>query len=89
MFDATLPSSLQALLVGFAPCFTRPGFDNFATLITGWIACPGRHRISRVIQAASGGPAPEKHHSSFYRFLSHGSWVIDALGEALLHLLLP
>lgn len=89
MFDATFPSSLQALLVGFASCFTRPGFDNFATLVTGWIACPGRHRISRVIQAASGGPAPEKHHSSFYRFLSHGSWAVDALGEALLHLLLP
>ena len=88
MFDATLPSSLQALLVGFAPCFTRPGFDNFATLITGWIACPGRHRISRVIQAASGGPAHQKHHSSFYRFLSHGSWAIDALGKGLLHLLL-
>ena len=74
--------------MGFAPCFTRPGFDPFATLVTGWIACPGRHSISRVIQAASGGPAQEKHHSSFYRFLSHGSWAIDALGEGLLHLLL-
>ena len=74
--------------MGFAPCFTRPGFDTFATLVTGWIACPGRHSISRVIQAASGGPAQEKHHSSFYRFLSHGSWAIDALGEGLLHLLL-
>ena len=89
MFDATLPSSLEALLVGLAPCFTRPGFDTFATLVTGWIACPGRHSISRVIQAASGGPAHEKHHSSFYRFLSHGSWAVDALGEVLLHLLLP
>ena len=88
MFDATLPSSLQALLVGFGPCFTRPGFQNFAILITGWIACTGRHRISRVIQAAS-GPAQEKHHSSFYRFLSHGSWATDSLGEVLLHLLLP
>ena len=89
MFDATLLSSLQALLVGFAPCFTRPGFENFATLITGWIVCPARHRISRVIQAARGDSAPEKHHASFYRFLSRGSWAIDALGEVLFHLLLP
>ena len=89
MFDATLASSLQALLVGFAPCFTQPGFENFSTLITGWIVCPGRHSISRVIQAASGDSAPEKHHASFYRFLSHGSWAIDALGEVLFHLLLP
>ena len=88
MFDATIPSSLQALLVGFGSCFTRPGFENFVVLITGWIACPGRHSISRVIQAAS-GPAQEKHHSSFYRFLSHGSWATDSLAEVLLHLLLP
>jgi len=89
MFETTLPSSLQVLLVGFVPCFTRPGFDNFATLITGWIVCPARHHISRVIQAASGDSMPEKHHASFYRFLSHGSWAIDALGEVLFHLLLP
>ncbi|MFQ5479547.1 MAG: transposase [Candidatus Binatia bacterium] len=89
MFEAALPSSLQALLVAFAPCFTRPGGDNFATLVSGWILCPARHSISRVIQAASGDFVPEKHHASFYRFLSHGSWVIDALGEVLFDLLLP
>lgn len=88
MFDATLPSSLQALLVGFGPCFTRPGFENFAILITGWIACPGRHSISRVIQAA-GGFAKRKHHSSYYRFLSHGRWATDSIGQVLFHLLLP
>jgi len=88
MFDATLPSSLQALLVGFGPCFTQPGFKNFTALITGWIACPGRHSISRVIQAAS-DPEQEKHHSSFYRFLSHGRWATDSVGQVLLHLLLP
>jgi hypothetical protein len=89
MFDGVLPSSLQLLLSAFTPCFTRPGFDNFATLITGWIICPARHSISRVIQAAHGDAAPGKHHASFYRFFSHGRWAIDDLAEVLFHLLLP
>lgn len=89
MCEAAVPSSLQLLLVAFTSCFTRPGFDNFATLITGWILCPGRHWISRVIQAARGDSAPQKHHASFYRFLSHGRWASDALGEVLFRLLLP
>ena len=89
MIDGALPSSLQVLLAAFTPCFTRPGFDHFTTLISGWIICPARHSISRVIQAAHGGAAPQKHHASFYRFLSHGSWTIDALAEVLFHLLRP
>ena len=89
MFDAALPSSLQLLVMAFTPCFTRPGFDNFATLISGWILCPGRHRISRVIQAAHGHSAPQKHHASLYRFFSHGRWTTAALGKVLFRLLLP
>ena len=89
MLDATVTSSLQLLLAAFTPCFTRPGFEHFATLITGWVICPARHSISRVIQAAHGDSAPEKHHASFYRFFSHGRWATDALGEVLFHLLLP
>ena len=88
MFDASIPSSLQDLLVVFAPCFTKPGLHTFGTLITGWICCPGRHSISRLIQAAS-SPVKKKHHSSFYRFLSHGAWEIDSLAKMLFCLLLP
>ncbi len=88
MLDASIPLSLQELLFAFAPCFTKPGLHTFATLMTGWISCPGRHSIARLIQAASSS-APKKHHSSFYRFLSHGRWRIDSLAKALFHLLLP
>lgn len=88
MFDATIPSSIQTLLVSFTPCFSRPGFENFVALVTGWIACQGRHHISRVIQAAH-GPARTKHHSTLYRFFSRGKWATDGLGKALFQLLLP
>ena len=79
---------MQALLAGFAPCFTRPGFENFVTMISGWITCQGRHSISRMIQAASGLDGG-KHHSRFYRFLAHGSWATDPVGNVLFQLLLP
>lgn len=88
MFDPSIPLSLQELLLAFAPCFTKPSLQTFATLMTGWICCPGRHSISRLIQAAS-STAQKKHHSSFYRFLSHGAWEIDALAKTLFHLMLP
>lgn len=88
MFDATVPPSIQVLLANFTSCFSSRGFQNFVALTTGWIACQGRHHISRVIQAAL-GPARGKHHSTLYRFLSRGSWAADRLGKVLLKLLLP
>lgn len=84
-----IPSVLLPLLASFSECFTRPGFDNFAALVTGWILCPGRHTISRVLQAFEGtGRSRPKHHSAYYRFLSRGAWAADALGKVLLRLLL-
>ncbi|MFQ5515868.1 MAG: transposase [Myxococcota bacterium] len=82
-----IPSALSALLASFRECFSRPGFDNFAVLVTGWILCAGRHTISRVLQAA-GEIAREKHHSTYYRFLSRGAWAADELGGVLFRLLL-
>lgn len=91
MCDTTIPSTVQAILFTFSGCFTRPGFENFAALVVGWIVCQGRHSISRVIQAA-GEASRKKHHSTFYRFLSRGSWATDPVGHAvfgLLHAFLP
>jgi len=70
--DSIIPTSLQALLLSFNGCFTQSGFGNFVVLVTGWISCPGRHSISRVIQAGS-SLAGGKHHSACYRFLSAGA----------------
>ena len=84
-----IPSVLVPLLASFRECFTCPGFENFVTLVTGWILCPGRHTISRVLQAFQGtGRSKPKDHSAYYRFLSRGAWAADALGKVLLGLLL-
>lgn len=88
MQEQYIPSSLWFILSNFASCFTRPSFENFVVLVMGWLQCPGRHTISRVIQAA-GRLAANKHHSSYYRFLSRGRWHADSLGRTLFSLLLP
>lgn len=82
-----IPASLERLLESFAGCFTRPTFENFLTLVSGWILCQGRHCISRVIQVA-GGPARAKHFATLYRFLSRARWSTDDLGRVVFRLLL-
>jgi hypothetical protein len=77
------------LLTPFAGIFSRPAFENFQALVIGWILCPGRHTISRVIQASAGMMRRDKHHTAFYRFFSRSGWSVDALGMILLDLLLP
>jgi hypothetical protein len=82
-----IPSALSRLLDRFRDGFTRPGFENFVSLVTGWLLVPGRHTISRAIQAAH-GPGGGKHHATLYRFLARGRWQADELGRTLLRLLL-
>ena len=82
MRTAAIPQSITDLLDDFRTCFTGPGFVSFATMVTWWIVCSGRHSICRVIQAA-GELGASKHHSSHYRFLSHGRWSTDAMAKAM------
>jgi len=76
------------MLSSFSPAFTRRSFDTFRVLLIGWILCPGRHTLSRVIQAASGLWQTPKHHATLYRFFSRGRWCVDELGKILLRLAL-
>ena len=84
-----IPATLLALLTPFASAFSRPSFENLQILVVGWILCPGRHTVSRVIQASAGLTRQPKHHAAYYRFFSRARWSADALGKVLLDLLLP
>jgi hypothetical protein len=85
--DQYIPASLQGILSSFSGCFTRPSFENFVALVSGWILCQGRHCISRVIQVG-GGCGRTKHFASLYRFLSRARWASDEVGRALFEQLL-
>jgi hypothetical protein len=80
-------SHFSDLLVNFAAMFTRPSFDNFVMLATGWIACVGRRQISRVIRFGS-ILGVGKQHAALYRFFSRARWSTDGLGEAVFRLAL-
>lgn len=82
---ATVPVCMQPLFLPFADCFTQPSYRNFVTLSLGWIACQGRHSISRIIQAAG---ACQTNHARLYRFLSRAQWNCDALSHVVFRLLL-
>jgi len=85
--DSSIPSTFHVLFLNFKSLFTSRSFDNFVTLVTGWICCTGRHSISRVILAGL-GRARRKHHSALYRFFSRASWLMDDLARVLLPLIL-
>jgi hypothetical protein len=85
LLEQAIPTSILTLLSSFQGCFSKPGYKNFVALAVGWILCQGRHSISRVIQAGS-DLTQNKHHSTFYRFLSRGRWEADHLGERVFHL---
>lgn len=69
----------QNLLSNFSHCFTKSSFENFQTLIAGWVLTPGRKTITHMIQAV--GATLSKHHSCFYNFFSRAKWDIDVLSE--------
>ena len=80
-----LPQSFLALLGRLRPVFTAPSFANFVVLIAGFVHSLGGHRITDALRAA--GPAASKHYTTYYRFFSHARWDQDALGFALVELM--
>ena len=78
--------SLRDMLVPFAAVFSQPSFRNFVFLLEGWIVAGMRGMTSTALAARGRFP---KHFASYYRFFSEGAWCPDALGIALLGLVLP
>ena len=83
-FD-TLPATFAALLTPLRPCFTTPTFGTFAALLTGMIAQPARHTVTGMLTAA--GLAGVWHHAKAHWFFAGARWSADALGMAVLALI--
>lgn len=63
----------------FLTGFTRPGFANFVVVAVGWILTQGTHAVTEALVMTD--VAARRHHESFHRFFSRGSWQPDALGR--------
>lgn len=81
-----LHTSFEYLLQELAVVMTQPSFQNFVTIVTGWIFAR-RRTVTGMLTA--GGMAGKRHHSAFHRFFAEGAWSLDALGLAVFRLLEP
>lgn len=81
-----LVSSFEVLLQESAVVMTQPSFQNFVTIVTGWVFAR-RRTVTGMLVAA--GTAGKRHHSAFHRFFAEGAWSLDALGLAVFRLLEP
>ena len=84
MHPVILPETFLALLGAFAPCFHAPSYQNFMTLVAGWVHCLGRRTVTAVVLAS--GAAGDRHISVYHRFFSRARWALDELGRVLFSL---
>src|SRR5271166_1656128 len=76
-----LTPSFVDLLLLFAPVFTKPTFQTFSYIITGWILSQRHRYITEVIFSC--GQVGIGHWSRFHRFFSHAAWDIDNFSMCL------
>jgi SRSO17 transposase len=81
-----LPSSFTIVLQELAVVMTAPSFQNFVTVLTGWVFAR-RRTVTGMLTAA--GVAGKRHHSAFHRLFAEARWSPDALGLAVFRLLEP
>lgn len=78
-----VPSFLQWLQPFFQQ-MTAPTYVSLLTVLAGWI-CARRHTVSSALLAQSHCP---KHFSAYHRVFAAATWSLDAVGLALLGLIL-
>jgi len=76
-----VPSSLDALLVLFGSCFTRPSFQTFRALVVGQVSQTGLRTVTGMLVGSR--LAGVWHHCRAHRFFSHARWSVDELGLRL------
>ncbi len=76
-----VPSSLNELLLLFAPCFTKPTLQTFRAVVVGQIS---QTRLRCVTGMLVGARLSEVwHHARAHRFFSNARWSADELGLRL------
>ena len=85
--DGTVPGSLAGLLAVFRPTFTAPTFRTFTGLAVGLIAQTRRWTVCGMFTGA--GLERFWHHSRAHRFFTAARWSADAMGLALVDLIVP
>ena len=82
----TLTSTMDASIQQFASCFTKPSFQTFGVIVTGWLLGHGRRVVTRILLAGDG--LKVKTFSCYHRFFSQARWTVDAVARVMLALVL-
>lgn len=71
----------ESFLLEFAHAFTKPSFALWQALICGWILCPGRHTVTRIIGVID--PSWKHAHDAYHRLLRAGKWTMTVLWRGI------
>jgi len=83
--ELTVPVSMRHLLDTFARCFTKPTFVVFTAMVVGMITQAGNKTVCGMLAGA--GLSRAWSHDRAHRFFTRAMWSIDAVGLAVLDLI--
>jgi hypothetical protein len=80
-----LPASFARVLSPLRDCFTAPTFQTFVVLFCGFICAVGERTVTGMLVAS--GYSTTWCHDRAHRFFSRARWCCDAVGTAVLDLI--
>jgi hypothetical protein len=84
--DAPLVSGWDALCQALAPAFTKPTFQTFLHIITGWVLCRSRPTVASLVCTIGSSLLSHaaKHWTTYERFFYRAAWSLPHLSGLLL-----
>ena len=84
--DATLVTAWTGLCQLLESAFTKPTFDTFVHIVSGWVLCRSKPTVTNLVRTIGdrllGRKA--KHWTTYERFFYRASWSLDTLSRLLL-----
>ena len=80
-----LPRPIVAVLIAFAPLFSRPMFHHVEVLLVGAILTPGRRTVTNALRVL--GRHQEAQFQKYHRVLNRAKWSSRKAAQTLLGLL--
>jgi hypothetical protein len=81
-----MPCEFVALIVAFAPLFSKPVFQHVQVLLLGAILSPGKRTVTQTLRVM--GKSQDAHFQHYHRVLNRAVWSSLAAAQILLGLLI-
>jgi len=81
-----MPCEFVALIVAFAPLFSKPVFQHVHVLLLGAILSPGKRTVTQALRVM--GKNQDPHFQNYHRVLNRAAWSSLAAAPILLGLLI-